>query len=536
MFRRFPFVTLVCWVLAAAVVFGIAGACSPEQYKAEADKEVYQIIDSKWQDGFGHKSNYIINDSNIPPPPDDIRIERTVPPSGAIGLAQAVAIATAYNREYQGQKEHLYLTALDLTLARHQFARQWFGTVDAKYIRDSEDERVTSDAGVGFQQLLADGAMISIDIAMDWTRFLTGNPRTSLASMLSASATQPLLRGRGREIVQENLTQAERDVLYQIRSFNRYRKEFVVSIANDYYRVLQRREEVTNAENDYKRRVESKERLEMEAEAGLKPAFEVDQAEQEVLRAEDNVGAAWERYKQQLDQFKIRLSLPPDAEIELDENELKALEEIGIIEPGYELDEAIETALLRRLDLASSRDKIDDAARKVVLAADGLGMELNLVGSAGVGSTPETNLDRLQFHRGTYRFGIEGDLPLDRKAERNAYREALIALGQREREYENAVDITKLDVRDAYRQLQRKAESYRITQNSLELANKRVESTTFLLQAGRVTTRDLLESQDALLESQNNVTAALIDHVIVKLSFFRDIGILQVRPDGMWEQ
>jgi hypothetical protein len=63
-----------------------------------------------------------------------------------------------------------------------------------------------------------------------------------------------------------------------------------------------------------------------------------------------------------------------------------------------------------------------------------------------------------------------------------------------------------------------------------------VESTTFLLQAGRVTTRDLLESQDALLEAQNSVTAALVDHAIAKLSFFRDVGILQVKPDGMWEQ
>jgi len=57
-----------------------------------------------------------------------------------------------------------------------------------------------------------------------------------------------------------------------------------------------------------------------------------------------------------------------------------------------------------------------------------------------------------------------------------------------------------------------------------------------LLQAGRVTTRDLLESQDAFLDAQNNVTAALVDYAIAKLSFFRDIGVLQVRPDGMWEQ
>ncbi|MFC1795384.1 TolC family protein, partial [Planctomycetota bacterium] len=105
-----------------------------------------------------------------------------------------------------------------------------------------------------------------------------------------------------------------------------------------------------------------------------------------------------------------------------------------------------------------------------------------------------------------------------------------------QREYEKDVDEVELDVRSAYRQLQEYAERYRTQKNSLDLSETRVESTTFLLQAGRVTTRDLLDSQDSLLGAQNNVTAALLDHAIAKLSFFRDVGVLQVRPDGMWEQ
>ncbi|HCO96724.1 MAG TPA: hypothetical protein DIU00_22765 [Phycisphaerales bacterium] len=536
MFRRFPFVKLVCWVLAAAVVFGIAGACSTEQYKADADKEVYQVIDSKWQDSFGHKSNYIISDSNIPPSPDDIRIERTVPASGVLNLAQAVAMATAHNRDYQRQKEQLYLMALDLTLARHQFARQWFGTVDTSYIRDSEDEQVGYNAGVGFNRLLADGAQISTKIAVDWARFLTGDPRTSLGSILSAGVTQPLLRGRGRRVVQENLTQAERNALYQIRWFNRYRKTFVVSVVAAYYDVLQQADAVNNAKNSYESKVVSRERLEMEAQAGRKDIFQVDQARQSELDARDSYVQTERRYKQQLDEFKIMLSLPSHAEVELDQSELEALRKIGVTEPEYALDEAVETAWLLRLDLADSKDAVEDAERKIMVAADNLGMELNLIGSAGVSSTERTKVGRLQFHRGTYALGLESDLPLDRKAERNAYREALIALEQRRREYENDVDQVELDVRQAHRQLLEAVERYETQRNSLELAEKRVESTTFLLQAGRVTTRDLLESQDALLAAQNNVTAVLVDYAIEKLNFFRDIGVLQVRPDGMWEQ
>ena len=535
MLCKFRTVMFLCWGVCTVVILGMAGACSPEHYKTEADKEVYQIIAGKWKDGFGSKSNYIINDSNIPASPNDIKIETAIPASGVLSLAQAVAIATAQNRDYQRQKEDLYLTALDLTLARHQFARQWFGTVDASYVRDAANEQVSYDAGMGFNQLLADGAQIGASIAIDWARFLTGDPDMSLGSVLSASITQPLLRGRGRKIVQENLTQAERNALYQIRSFNRYRKIFVVMVVNAYYRVLQDRDRVTNAENNYNSRVASRERLEMEAEAGRKPNYEVDQARQSELGARDSYLRALQTYEQQLDEFKIMLSLPTRTEIELDQNELKALKAVGVVKPDYDLDAAMETALAHRLDLANSADTVGDMERKVVVAANNLGAEINLIGSAGVSSAPKTKLERLQFQNGTYSVGLEADLPLDRIAERNAYREALIALEQRQREFQGDVDEVELDVRQAYRQLVEAAERYQTQKTSLQVAETRVESTTFLLQAGRVTTRDLLESQDALLGAQNDVTAVVVDYAIAKLSFFRDVGILQVRPDGMWE-
>jgi len=531
-----------CGVLYAVGLLMMAYGCSSEHYKAEADKEVYSVIDSKWQGSFGQKANYMISD--LAPSPNDIRIERVVPKSGVMSLAQVVAMATAHNRDYQGQKEQLYLTALDLTLERHQFARQWFGTFDARYVRspgentggDDNEEKLSYDAGLGFEQMLADGAEIGVGIALDWARFLTGDPRTTLSSVLTARVVQPLLRGSGRKIAQENLTQAERRALYQIRAFNRFRKTFVVSIVTDYYRILQQKDGVTNALNNYERRVESRKRLEMEADAGRTPRFQVDQAEQRELDARDLYVRSQQRYQQLLDEFKIRLSLATEAKLELDENELKALENVGVSTPDYTLHTAIDTALLQRLDLANSRDQIDDAMRKAVVAADSLGAELNLVGSASVGSTEKTDFTRLEFHRGNYALGFESDLPLDRKAERNAYREALIALEQREREYENDMDEVKLEVRQAHRELEEAAERYRIQNNSLELAKKRVESTTILLEAGRLSTRDLLESQDALLRAQDDVTAALVDHAIAKLNFFRDVGILQVRPDGMWEQ
>ena len=544
MFCKYRSMTFLYRVLCIAVIFCIASGCSPKHYKTEADKEVYQIIDGKWQDGFGRKVNYKVSD--VTPSINDVQIENAVPSSNVISLAEAVAMATVHNRAYQTQKEALYLSALSLTDERHKYARQWFGTIDSSYISEGGEKeiRVGGQSGgpddkglVGFDrlQLLGDGVLVSTGLAIDWIRFLSGDPRTSLRSVLSATVSAPILGAGAGKVAREQLTLAERQVLYDIRSFNRYRKTFVVLIIADYYGVLQLQDVVTNAENNYKRMVESKERLEMESEAGRKSRIDVDEAEQNVLAAESRIVAAQERYEQSLDAFKISLSIPTDANVVLDQNELNVLEEMGISEIEFTLDEAVETALLQRLDLYNSADSIDDALRTVHLAADGLGPQLNLTGSAKAASRQESDFSSLQFNRGTYTLGLDADLPLDRKTQRNDFRRALIILEQQQRKYEEDMDSIKFAVRSAYRRLQETADRYKIEKNSLKLAEERVEMNKVLLDAGRVTTRILLLSQDSLLEAQNNVTRALIDHLDAKLSFYRDVGIMQVRPDGMWE-
>jgi outer membrane protein TolC len=464
-------------------------------------------------------------------------------PPDTIALAQAVAVATANNRNYQRQKEDLYLSALALTGIRNDYERQWFATVDGAYVDNSiDDDEFFLGSSVATTQdfILPGGILISTSLAVDWMRFLTGDPRTTLGSVLTASAAIPLLGAGAGKQDWEQLIQTERQVLYDIRSFNRFRKEFVVNTINAYFGVLQERDSVTNAENDYERRVESKDRLEWLAKAGRRPPFEVDQAEQEMLSASDRYVAAQQNYERALDNLKIRLGLPTDIDIELDQHELKALQEVGITEPAFTMDAAIETALLQRLDLANAADQIDDGLRKVVLAAEGLGTQLNLnsrIASDNIKFTSpegETDFQNLRFHEGMYDFGFEADLPLERVEQRNNYRISLIALERQQRQYDLDVDILKLQVRDAHRLLLETAERYSIQENSLELAERRVDSTRLLLDAGRATTRDLLESQDALIIAQNAVTAALVAHLDAKLSFFRDVGILQVRPDGMW--
>src|SRR5205823_7939597 len=50
-------------------------------------------------------------------------------------------------------------------------------------------------------------------------------------STINLDLVQPLLRGGGRAVTLEPLTQVERNLLYQIRNFVRFQKTFYVAIA-----------------------------------------------------------------------------------------------------------------------------------------------------------------------------------------------------------------------------------------------------------------------------------------------------------------
>jgi len=630
-----------CLILCSlAVLFGLAG-CRQHAYKAEADERVYSIIDQKWHEDFGSKVNYKISD--VQPSPNDIKIEKVIPASGVLTLPQAVAIATAHNREYQTQKEVLYTTALDLTWFRHEFEPWFFSGARQGYVKEGNAEGIGGEADFGFQLLLASGARIGTKVGLAWFNVLTGDIRSGLASILSATLTQPLLRGSDRNVVMENLTQAERNTLYQIRLFNRFRKTFVVSVISQYYLVLQQYDFLKNAENNYKILTDIYSQTEKLAAAGRLPRYELDRVRQDKLQALDELVLAEKDYKQALDEFKITLSLPTGAEFKLDENELAALrivnkpdfpknkeetkndlttevldlleEELELIalirlgeddhgrnnsqtqdtyaqlekihqrvldelkiSPGSPADaelqsgqenetafsepDVVETALALRLDLANKADAVYDAERKVQVAADGLRGELNLfvgvdaTSLAGSSELPRVGAlgddfvadrDRpnplrrsrddnpLRSFQDRSEISIDLELPLDRVAEQNIYRKALITLSQRQREYEEMVDWVTLEVRQAYRDLTKAAERHRVQLESLELAQKRFNNTLLLMQYGRANSRRVLNAQADLFRAQNAATESLVGHTIAMLSFYRDAGVLQVGPDGMWE-
>jgi outer membrane protein TolC len=456
-------------------------------------------------------------------------------PARLLDLRAALRLAFANNRNYQSEKESVYLAALTLTLAQHQFAPRFFGIVTGEWNRDSNGaESGTVSPSFGWDMLLVNGARLSISVAQNFFQFFTGDRQEVANTIIDGTLTQPLLRGFGTEIAREPLTQTERNLTYQIRAFERFRKTFSVAVITEYYRVLEARDRVTNSYLNWQSLVTSRDRIEALANAQKRPPFEVGQARQDELRAQDEWNSSVERYESALDQFKITLGISTGLEIVLQQGELDELAKRPVVPVEAELDDAIASALELRLDLQTVRDQLVDAERRIRIAADELRTQLDVNAKAALQSTGTTSQTPLKFNadRLVYGFGFDLDLPFDRKAERNAYVAALIDRDSERRGLSLFEDTVRLTVRDAYRRLDREIVSYRIQKISMTLAEERVNSTTLFLQAGRAETRDLLDAQASLNLARNAVTSALINYAVARLELLRDAEALRVTDDG----
>ena len=525
--------------ISACLAILFLGGCSTGFYKKRADKGVYEILKKVENDIFGESSGFSIDTPTSGKKTKDVtalKLLKSRNKGGEITLSldQALGYAIKNSREYQSEKEKLYLTALNLTGERHNFRPSFFGRTRAESNRLSDGERTgTTSTDLGINQALRTGGSLGISIANDLLRYFTGDPRRSAASVLNLNVTQPLLRGAGSKIAAERLTQANRNVVYAVRDFSHFQNTFSVEIVNDYFDLLQLKNVIFNEYNNYESRRANKEYLTARVDRES-PEAQGD-AKQDELQAKNRYISSITSYRNALDRFKITLGLPQTTNLRLDDKEIDLIRAAGAKSLYLGSQEGFLVALDNRLPLFNQIDRFEDNKRQVAIAANQLKADLNIIGSSSLNSDGgPTDYADFDFKNVRTSVGLQLNLPLDRLRERNDYRATLInfesatrTLGQNFDELRNLLDRR-------IRELEQFRQSYQIQQNAVVLAKNRVEGNQLRLKAGTVIFRRLSESQDALISTQNAETRALVDYLGARLNLLIDLGVLQSDQKRYW--
>jgi len=247
-------------------------------------------------------------------------------------LANLMELATINSREYQIRKEVLFITALTLTRRRYQFDLNPspFGNGTAATFRHLRNNGITENrlaipSGVGVQKTLATGGEFLARFANSVVLTFNGPSgfATDIGSEMIFDFQQTIFQ---RDVRFEDLTQAERDVIYATRDYLRFRKQLFRDIANQYYNLLLSYRGIEINAQDYFTNLRGFIQSQAEYRTAEKiPRIQVDQFEQNVLRTRSNLVNNCFSLDAALDQLKFRLGLPTEMLIYLDLTELESI-------------------------------------------------------------------------------------------------------------------------------------------------------------------------------------------------------------------
>ena len=547
---------------------GFMTGCTQKFYKGWADKQVFGIIGSKKQIVTGADDETLL--SVTPPPPvqlDKLMVKtegseflgkRAFIEKGArvLTLADALDFAVHRNRAYLTRKEVVYLQALALTETRQQYGPIAEGGGSSQFTETQTDvgtngvvkkstitktktgvndfvrnSTLISKGDVGLRYLMKTGAILALDLTSDFTRTFTGNVKGLSDSKAAVTLAQPLLRGVGVLAAVEPLRQDERNVLYAIRDFTQYRKNFAVDVTRQYMRTLQAREQARNRYTAYLAGQRNILRDRALAEANMRSQSQLMQLEQGTLSYERTWLTAIRTYEDALDDLKVVLGLPVTERLILDSRELTKLD---VSDPRGTMDEMVDTALITRLDIYNVRDRLADSGRRVKIAHQNTLPTVNALMNYQISTPGENEGLELNPRQRRVQGGLDVDLNLNTLPERNDLRAAQINEQATRRGLDLAEEELRQTIRSDWRGLQLAQSQYALAVQGLTLAQKRLEIEEALMSEGQGTARDFVESSDRLITASDQAISTLIDLNLARLQLWSDMGVLFIQKDGAW--
>lgn len=370
---RFIFASLP-WLLATGVV--IVGGCARSKYRQAADAEAYCLIqtresDARWdlparrvEPKSESRMSLVVHQDCGPKPLDDPAAKRfmdfpdcidntryygqigtkanTENPiwidylprneDGQVPLTQPLAIdlGLLHSRDYQTQFENVYLNALSLSGNRFEFETQWFGGVGGGFNATGSDLGDARLLGLsdrlGFSRNLAGGGQFATELlnGLTWN-FGAGGAQAGSAALVT-TFSQPLLRGAFRHVRLEDLTQAERNLLYSVRDFARFRRLFYVGITESYLSLLTQAQAIRNTRANVENLKQNLTEHEFYADLKIVSQVQVDQVFQQYQNGRLTLLSAEQDLIASQDNFKFALGLPPWLQLKVDESLLEPFE------------------------------------------------------------------------------------------------------------------------------------------------------------------------------------------------------------------
>ena len=454
--------------------------------------------------------------------------ERMAPATALeLDLGQTLRLATRYSRSLQAQREELYLNGLSLLGEERNFELQLSGTVNYVLGVSGEGDD-SSSVELRASRSLPTGARLELTgQSSRWEERSGTNDagQSFYQSPIELRLTQPLLAGAGYVASHEALTQARRDLVYALRSFALQRQDFAIEIVREYYNLLTRKTVLANTRLNVEQSIFLRKRSEALFEVRMATALDVMRAQQQALSSRNQLEVTQAEYDVALKRFLITLGVPVDINVSV----------VGVYPGVSPIDllekDCIDTALVNRMDLLTTRERLEDSRRRLSVARNGLLPRLDAFAEAALADQrSESFSDQDPDERITA--GVMLEIPFDKRDERDAVRRAEIAVVAARRQLGEVRDTVRVEIMENFRRLETLRITVDIQRKNMDIAGKRARNALLRFKNGELSNRDVVEAENDLLDARNAYARALVDHEVQRLRLLRNVGLLDIGPDG----
>jgi outer membrane protein len=326
------------------------------------------------------------------------------------------------------------------------------------------------------------------------------------ARTLTLGITQPLLKGFGPDIVNSDIQIARNDANISEEAFRQMVMAQLSGALKAYWDLIFT---VNNFDVQKLSLAQAQDLLRINTvkfETGWRPKTDVLQAQAEVAAREEQVLTSQQAIQDVMDVLKYAMNLPRDdrewaAQLIPDQKPTFA-------EVSHDESQAIAQALEGRPEIRQARLNVENSGIRRRVAKNNRLPSLNVSASVGYVS-PDSGEDH---DYDNYMIGAELEYPLQNRAARARYRQALANMENREIALRSSEQSITLEVRSSLRAIRTARERIDVTKAAIEFETEKLQSEKERYDVGISTSFQVLEFQEDFARAQVNYLRAVVDY------------------------
>lgn len=431
-----------------------------------------------------------------------------------LDLEDIIQLALAANRNVLGAANGVESRQWTLTANRSEFEWKFlpFASTGANDVNQS------AGAGLRVAHKFTPGP--AIEVGPQIVRYYPDDGPETTDYEMRASLSVPLLRGSGRATNLSGVHAAEYDLRSARRSQRLTQVNTVLDAVSSTYQIVQQREMAALFHSQAARFQNHAVIATAKKKIGLATPIDVYRAEIRMRDAQSGLRSAQEALRNAMDRLRVILATP------LDPDQVFTVTAPLEIQPlDLSLQEAVDTALIKRVELRQAREEVAEAERLATVARRNLYPDLDLVANYTRSQYDRYN-DFYQEPTDTFTIQLTGSTDWSRTAARAGYQKSQLAVSRARLNRESSYEAVKQEVHQVYLALLNAREQIRIRGEQIAQAEGKLALAKIKFNHGMANNFDIIESETELQQANTDLLSAKINYLVGVYRLRAAIGML----------